>query len=83
MRESRTLCAVARKACGRSKFSGENNGVNSAWYLILEAIDEASGEKELREVVASKRKNNHNKTCKHEMEEYSTNFFFSIFFYIY
>ena len=64
MRESRTLCAVARKACGRSKFSGENNGVNSAWYLILEAIDEASGEKELREVVASKRKNKHKRLIR-------------------
>jgi len=57
MRASRTLCAVAKKACGRSKLCGENNGVNSAWYLILEAIDEASGVKELRDVVASKRNN--------------------------
>ncbi|OMO75416.1 hypothetical protein CCACVL1_16180 [Corchorus capsularis] len=31
-----------------SNFSGENNGVNSAWYLILEAIDEASGGNGLR-----------------------------------
>jgi hypothetical protein len=28
---------------GSSNRSGENNGVNSAWYLILEAIDEAFG----------------------------------------
>lgn len=56
MRVSRTLCAVAKKACGSSNFSGENNGVNSAWYLILDAIEEASGANELREAVASKTK---------------------------
>lgn len=42
MRVSRTLCAVAKKAFGGSNFSGEKNGVNSAWYLILEAMDPAS-----------------------------------------
>lgn len=50
------LCAVAKKALGRSNFSGENNGVNSAWYLILEAIDEASGAKGLRAPGDSKPK---------------------------
>ena len=56
MRASRILCAVAKKAFGRSNFSGENNGVNSAWYLILEAIDEASGGKGLRVLGDSKSK---------------------------
>lgn len=47
IRASRTLCAVAKKALGRSNRSGENKGVNSAWYLILESIDAASGVKAL------------------------------------
>ena len=47
MRASRTLCAVAKKAFGSSNRSGENNGVNSAWYLILEAMDAASGVNEM------------------------------------
>lgn len=54
MRESRTLCAVAKKALGRSNRSGENNGVNSAWYFILEATDAASVVSELSVVEASK-----------------------------
>lgn len=53
MRVSRTLCAVAKKAFGSSNFSGENNGVNSEWYLILEAMDVASGAKGLRLLGAS------------------------------
>lgn len=56
MRASRTLCAVAKKALGRSNRSGENKGVNSAWYLILEAIDEASGAKALAVIGDSVRK---------------------------
>jgi len=57
MRASRTVCAVAIKACGSSNFSGENRGVNSAWYLILDTMEEASGANELREVVASETNN--------------------------
>lgn len=52
IRASRTLCAVAKKAFGRSNRSGENKGVNSAWYLILEAIDEASGARTLVAIVS-------------------------------
>lgn len=48
MSESRTLCAVAKYALGASNPSGENNGVNCAWCLMLEAIDSASGVKVLR-----------------------------------
>lgn len=54
MSESRTLWAVAKKALGSSKRSGENNGVNSAWYLILAAMDAASGVKELRSLETPK-----------------------------
>ena len=43
IKASLTLCAVAKNAFGNSNFSGENNGVNSAWYLILEATEAASG----------------------------------------
>lgn len=46
MSASRTLCAVAKKALGSSNCSGENNGVNSAWYLILETMHAASAVKE-------------------------------------
>lgn len=53
IRASRTLCAVAKKALGRSNRSGENKGVNSAWYLILEAIDAASGVKALATIEDS------------------------------
>ena len=56
IRASRTLCAVAKKALGRSNRSGENKGVNSAWYLILEAIDEASGAKAVAAVGDSVQK---------------------------
>lgn len=51
---SRTLCAVAKYALGSSNRSGENNGVNSAWYLILEAMAAESGVKEPRSTGASK-----------------------------
>lgn len=56
MSSSLTLCAVAKKALGSSKFSGENIGVNSAWYLILEAIDAASCVTGSRAVVDSRTK---------------------------
>lgn len=54
MSASRTLCAVAKKAFGSSNLSGENDGVNSAWYLILEAMDAASGMNELSMEESSK-----------------------------
>lgn len=42
MSESRMLCAVAKYAFGRSNPSGENDDVNSAWYVILDATASAS-----------------------------------------
>lgn len=43
-----TLCAVAKYALGSSNCWGENNGLNSEWYLMLEAIDAESGANEPR-----------------------------------
>ena len=43
IRVSRKLSAVAKYALGSSNCSVENDGVNSAWYLILDAIDVESG----------------------------------------
>lgn len=48
MRESRTLSAVAKKALLSSNFSGEKGLVNSAWNLMLEAIDAESGTNSLK-----------------------------------
>lgn len=55
---SRTLCAVAKKAFGSSNRSGENEGENSAWYLILDAMDAASCAKGLKvpEISVKKKK---------------------------
>ena len=53
IRASLTLFAVAKKALGNSNFSGENKGVNSEWYLILDATEAASGPNGLKELKPS------------------------------
>lgn len=56
IRVSRALSAVAKYALGSSNFSVENDGVNSAWYLILDAIDAESGIKVSRSPAMPKAK---------------------------
>lgn len=66
IKASLTLCAVAKNAFGNSNFSGENKGVNSAWYLILEATEAASGVNGLNELIKASEFNQHRQNLKHK-----------------